>query len=619
MNQKDAASKPQDLAVTPSHLTALSICIIAVVVWTKILIAKYLSFGYFDWDFAFFAQATWNLLHGSQQSSIFGINFFGNHSNFIAYLCLPIYALSQHPLTLVLLKVLSYCLGAFVFYWIAKDEVSPVVAIILMILYLIYPPNIFGIIYEFDYESLGPVFLFSLFYFFKKNKFFPFILTAVVTMLIKENMPLIILAFGIYALFCKNKNKMQWGVLPILLGFSSFYLLTSVVIPHFAGGNPHPYLSHYQKFGNSPLKVILSIILNPFQIIPIMTTPFNINLLFDLFSPVVFFPFLSPQILFLTLPIILQHFLSISPTEHVIYYQYGMTSAPFIFLATLNTLAFINKKFSRLTFYILIILCIGLTSLSLKNYSATIVKRLDIRSSPLIPYEWKMVNEIPNDAPVIATLSYLAPLSTRAELYAFHKVYHEDYEGFVTPANVEYALVNLTDPWLNASFSGNPQKVSERLQKFFFHNSWSVEMAVQDVVLLHKNKPNGRKLVEVQSHSFDQEDEQPRLTIDHKIDLQTIQIEKGYGNLLPITFYWKAEEDITNRYIMTLGFRKNNNWAYVNSRNIGYTIYPTNVWKKREHVKEYYVYCLPTLDKGEYTIAISINKTTIEIGKITIH
>ena len=132
----------------------LGLCGVTFFAWSLLLSYKYVHFGYNDWDLAFFTQACWQLLHGSQFASITGINYFGDHSYFITLLILPFFALVPHPLTLVLLKLIAFIIAVYLFYKIAYDALGQETALVLMVLYIVFPANIFSVLYEFNPEVL---------------------------------------------------------------------------------------------------------------------------------------------------------------------------------------------------------------------------------------------------------------------------------------------------------------------------------------------------------------------------------------------------------------------------------------------------------------------------------
>src|SRR3989344_6983069 len=262
---------------------AYSLFFLALAGWTWFILLKYLRFEYWDWDLAFFSQATWNIMHGSQYSSLFYVNFFGNHANLIVYLILPFYAIFSHPLTLVFLKIASYLTGALILYHPAKEKLTAIPAVIIMLCYITYPPNLHAMNYEFDFETLSPLFLFLLYYFFVKNKFWPFLITSLTTILIKENMPLIIIAFGIYALFSKKKDKLRWAVIPFLLGAIGLYFLTAIFIPSMTNSTSYYYLTNYHDLGNTPFEILFTLITQPAKISILLFSAQKLHLLFEMF------------------------------------------------------------------------------------------------------------------------------------------------------------------------------------------------------------------------------------------------------------------------------------------------------------------------------------------------
>src|SRR3989338_8628133 len=167
---KTASSKSK-LQTNSSDIIALILCFFMFFLWSIILSFKYYNFGYYDWDLALYAQAMWNLSHGTPTSSLFGTNFWANHANYIAVALVPFYKIFPHPLTLITLKISSFALGGFLFYRIAKVPVGGLIANILLVIYFIFPANIFMLLHEFDFESLSIAIIFMAFYFQTKENF----------------------------------------------------------------------------------------------------------------------------------------------------------------------------------------------------------------------------------------------------------------------------------------------------------------------------------------------------------------------------------------------------------------------------------------------------------------
>jgi len=553
----------------------------------------------------------WSLCHGTTQTSLFGMSFLGNHAEYIAFLLVPIYFLFQHPLTLVFLKVFSFIVGTYVIYLYAKSKVNPVFGLILMFLFLTYPANIFALLYEFHFESLAVGLLVLLFYFFQSQRFFPFCVVMVLTALIKENMPPIIVAFGIFALFTK-REKGKWAWLPIVFGLLVFYLEMFIVTPFFRQGlgSANGYLGMYAEVGSSPGDIIKTFVFNPGKILSIVLQPYNLRFLFDLMGPLMFVPLLSPHILFLMTPVLLQHLLSTASTEQTIYYHYAATLAPFIFLAAIESFHFFRSRL-RPYFYPLILVMVVLSFVAnVFLYSGKIARKVKHFADRLDPVRWEMIAKIPRDAEVVATLSFLAELSQRPLAHSFLGVVQGAMTFTGRPLELSsaqsYALVDFNDPWVVEQVVASPSQVIPRISDFFLKEKWSVVDAVEDIVLF--KRPDGKlNLVETSRQPFLPGEIAARITIEENFQLLKFEIGQnrfGRPSVIPLTFYWKALRNIPDEYKMGLLLKKEEQTLDVRSRTIGYAIYPTNIWQEGEYIKEHFWLDLPDLESGDYSLYV---------------
>lgn len=480
---------------------ALGLCAVAFVVWCFLLFYKYAHFGYNDWDLAFFSQACWQLLHGSQYTSVTGINYFGDHSYFITFLTLPFFALAPHPLTLVVLKLLAYLVAAYLLYKISLEILGREIALVLMVLYIIFPANIFSILYEFNPESFAPPLLCWMFMAFQKQRWGAFFIASVLLMLIKENMALIVCAYGLYGLFSKDCPRPVAG-LSLFLGAFVFYILVFHLIPYYRQLPYHPFIVRYAylNLGHSTGEIVFNALTQPQKIVSAIFTNSNGRYILSLFGPLLYPVIFSWQVLFLASPILLQHLLSDNPSEHSIYYHYGSTIAPFIFLALMNTLRLCYQKFNRRIFNAILFLLILVSVLFLSFYSNRFIYKLNYHKDQLQAIRWDLVNAVPSKAGVVATFDYLAPLSLRKDLYVFHKVYDETFQNpaviklnelntgriFVLPNQVRYALIDFKDPWLQQSRKYWPQTTTDRIRAFLQEDNWQVIKSYGSIFLLKR-------------------------------------------------------------------------------------------------------------------------------------
>lgn len=609
-------------------LIAFILCLINFIIWGFLLTYKYYNFGFSDWDFALYAQTMWNVCHGSIYVSLFGTSFLANHANYIAFVLAPIYLIFAHPLILIYLKIFSLTAGAFIFYLIAAKKTSKLIAITLLILYLFHPPNIYMLLFEFDFESLAIGLLFLMYYFFINNKFVPFLITAFLACLCKENIPFIVMTFGVYAFFVKKGERLKWGGTTFLLGLLIFSISIFIIMPMLREQMTTKgsiYLSSYLNVFNHGSSIGERVAF----VLKLISDKTNQTYIINLFGPLLALAFLSPHILFLGSPILFQNLLAAPMSQHTIFYHYAATIVPFIFLASLESISFWKKRFKYKIFLPIIISAIIISSLvRVFNYTADWKAKISRWNDRLNPIRWAMIDQIPKNASIITNFNLLSQLSQRKNLYALYNVWI-DLNGFtgekkfIVPNHVDHALVDFGDPWMIGGMDANPQKTSQKLKELFIDHDWRVQQAVEEMVFLTKNTTTGIKLLEIQPQPFPKTPNENDISVDQTFDLQAVTINHNLssnGQLLPITFYWKANEEIKNQYALNLGIRKNNDWVYTHSRTIGYTIYPTSVWKKGDYIKEYYAYYLPVLEPGEYSIDISImNRTAKQPANLTLN
>ncbi|MBF0522347.1 MAG: DUF2079 domain-containing protein [Candidatus Omnitrophica bacterium] len=599
------SSKNQDLGLLSYDSFAKLICCLFFLAWFLIHAYRYFYFIYKDWDLAFFTQSMWQMSHGRQYASLFGTKLLANHSNFIAFLILPLFKIIPHPLTLISLKILCITLSGYILYIIAKERLSKGLSIIVMFLYFFYLPNMYGLLYEFDFESLAPLFLFLSYLYYTKNKLIPFYVCALILISIKENMPLIIIAFGIFALFQKGRNKITWGLVPIIAGLTSFYLFTSIVIPFFKGSSEHPYLSHYQALGSKTIMDIgKSFVTKPGSVAKIITQKMNINFLWNIFWPLAFLPLLKPAVLFIVLPIFLQHLLSSVLQEKMIFFYYVLSISPFLFIALVSSLELIKKRTRNWLFSIVILLLIAISAINFLKNNRRFIPRIFTTSihTQLNHKKWEIVQRIPADKSVIATFSFLPALSSRDHLYSFHRIIRNKPH---VSDNVDYALIDFNDRGFFYGLYLQPKKMSLRVRDFVQRNNFSVIDSADSVVLFGSNQKNPKKLVEIFPSKLSEETAGggaftlEKAYIDE--ELSDTRLNRFF------CFFWLSHtQKISSNYQMLFVLKKNNAPIFLQRRMIGYAIYPTSCWEKGDYVKEYYNLILPPLKKGDYTLEVVI-------------
>lgn len=482
----------------------LRILFVLFITFLVLLLSRYYFFGYLDWDLAFFNQASWQLVHGEQFVSLVGINYFGDHSYFIHFLILPFYYLFPTPVTLIILKLVAFFVAAYFIYKAADERLGKGPALGVMLLYLFLPGNLFALCYEFNPEAFAPPFLVLMFLALHNKNVRLMLLWAIPLILIKENMLLVAAGFGIRAIFISQRSERILCIIFTLACLAVFGYFTTVLIPSFRGLEHHAFTVRYAWMGNSMQDILLKPFTAPHTFLRILFSSLNVAYFMHLFSYLLIPALFSPLAIVTMLPLLLQHMLSGSIPEHLIFFHYVPAMAPFIVFAFIETLAKLSKHDKLARYVPVLVLGLLIAALPvLYSYRTAMLQRWPIMNPYQSAKVWKLINTIPSDTPVLSTFRFLAPLSSRKEIYSFHMLFSDKFhkqdnmqqselntnQAFVLPQRVSYALLDLDDPWYVAAMRVHKSGEIERIEAFFQDPSWQVIKSAGNVVLIQRIAP----------------------------------------------------------------------------------------------------------------------------------
>ncbi len=590
---------------------ALIVAGAAYLFWTIFLVYKYLNFGFYDWDLALSAQTLWSLGHGSMTPSLMGMNFLANHAEYIAFVLAPLYKILPSPLTLLQLKVLTFVGSSLILYRLSREAIGVPAALLIMLFYLLHPSTIFSLIYEFHFESLAIILLLLMFYFFRQKRLWPFYLTMVLASTVKENIPPVIAAFGIFALLSRDRDRRLWAAVPLIYGLFVTFVSLFVVIPLARRGldSANQYLFLYQHMGNTP-KEIFAQALNPIRIYEILSQKKNLEFVVDVFAPLGYAPFLSPIHLLISLPILLQVFLSSKSSHfHNIYYHFASTAVPFVFLAFIYTLRSIQMKIRPWLFGLLLLVLSFNFAVSLRRHAGHIKGLCLELIRPENKLRREMIRKIPPDAGVLTSLEYDDPLVNRRGLYSILNVARGmnglSGKPWRFPSDLTYAMIDLEDDFLD----GEMRKNHQRIVDFFDQHDWTILEAMDTHVLLTLlPNPKGPRFRDIVRHSAQpllKEQSQNDIRIGAKLQLLKIEMPEDmacWKERIPLRIHWKALADIQTDIDMVFNVLANNQEVYSMKRRIGYTLHPTSTWRHGEYITEEYWLPIPNLKAADYTI-----------------
>lgn len=125
---------------------------------------RYLAFYTNAWDIGILQQSLWTASHDHRlfyyTAELFwnsSGSFLGVHWSPILFLFVPVYAVFPSPLTLMVLQSAALGGSAFPLFALARRRIHPTIALAIAALYLVSPPLLGGILYDFHVEAFVPI------------------------------------------------------------------------------------------------------------------------------------------------------------------------------------------------------------------------------------------------------------------------------------------------------------------------------------------------------------------------------------------------------------------------------------------------------------------------------
>ncbi len=334
----------------------LALIIVAyVALFFPLAVRCYDVFGYDSGGTAVFNNMMWWTIHGkpffiaslvSDQATKPLSNLAYHAAYFWAFL-VPFYALAPRPETLMLLQSLALGLAAVPMYLVARKVLQDEWASVLLATAFIFlPPVVSQNLNQVMKPSFLPVFLIFAFYFFIERKFGLFMLLAALSSMNRENVPLAISMFGVWALV--ERRSWKWIVTPAVFGAVYFWFVTFIAMPYFRQGEPWHVARMFGYLGANQNEIFKNAVLHPGLLLSHLLGPDKIEYLVQLTQPMGWIlPFLSPASL-VALPDLILNLLSVNTALRVIGWHYNMTTGTALFVSCIFGLRKLDQWLQRL-------------------------------------------------------------------------------------------------------------------------------------------------------------------------------------------------------------------------------------------------------------------------------
>ena len=262
------------------------------------------------------------------------LNYLSVHFAPLIYVVAIPFKIWPYGETLIILNFLLMISAAIPMYKLALTcQGDKRFALFVAVLFLWYPTFQYLVLYEFGILRFSiPIILWMLYFWEKRNMvyYYLFVLLAV---LVREEVGLTIMMFGIYLLIVEKQRRA--GLITAFIGIMAFTIITQTVMPSLRGGEGYHHIAigSFSTFGNSFGEIIINTIKNPLLVLKTILQPIKLANVFMLFLPLLFIPLLAPAVLIAILANLGVGLISRSHL-HISYMLFYLSpSIPFIFYA----------------------------------------------------------------------------------------------------------------------------------------------------------------------------------------------------------------------------------------------------------------------------------------------
>ncbi len=592
-------------------------------------LVKLAAHGYNALDLAIFAQVIDKTAHG--QLFGFGIHphlYFGDHIDISLLLFVPFWKLLPYAGTLLILQTVILAFGIWPLWLLAKER-RPLFRLGIVWVYLgtVLVHNIAA--FEFHTLSLIVPLLLTAAFGYAQRRFRLFALALLATLLVREDMGLVVAGFGLLALV--ERRSWRWSI-PFLV-FGTGWFFAGIYLTGIFNNDHYKFLAYYSWLGSSVPEIAKNAVLHPWLLAVRLFAPQNI--LFAVASILLFagLPLLGWKKLLPAFPFALALFFTgFGGDEITLRTHYMAVFVPFLLWASIEGLRHIQEQGlpigKRLFDHPAALAWLALAGTTLYGFftlspfgPSGISSLIKAYRESTVAVENALIAAIPDDAAVAASYSVLPDLANRKELYSLHYA----FAGKRQLSSLPYALPEDTD-WLlydardylayTAQWNGQEKLTGgdDRLRALLRERNFGLVSFDDSLLLFRRNAPGLPALYEVGTEVEGRMvAKQPGANMqllalagqDRELTTESRLFNETTRTFLPITLSWsvvRRDEQPFELQFQLVDSQKH--LVYKRRYPVAYGLFPTPEWKAGEPVTVRYRFLIPKLPKGTYTVQI---------------
>ena len=442
---------------------ALVLVVLYAVVFGSLALMRHWAFHSMALDLSVFDQVLWNTVHGRFMESTLSLercdphSFVLDHFSPALLLIVPFYVLIPRPETLIVFQTVALAFGAWPVYLLARHFLQrSEERLVWIAVYILSAPLAWVTFFDFHEITLAVLPLGLAMYFLATRRTLPLLLSLGASFLVKEELPLIAIGFGLALL---AQRRWRLGVFVIVASVVVFLVTLRVIIPAFAGGAPYQYLGRYASLGADEFEIARTLVLDPLRVLRVLLTGelgAKVVFVLTLFAPGLFLALRSKWALVPSLIPLGYLLLSDYPGEHTHHNQYGAPLIPLALGSSILGFAAVPQR-GRLRRWLTSAALLAATVLSVVFGAIPLTPDFSdafVRGNPdRAPSEGSiLVREPRYDAflPVVAAIPSDASISSQDFLTTQVPERRFNYHlNRLNPCGAEYVILDYADPTVN--------------------------------------------------------------------------------------------------------------------------------------------------------------------------
>lgn len=403
-------------------------------------VMRHYSYSTSNYDFGIFTQMFESMRKTGLPTTTLERNrelsHFAVHFSPIYYLILPGYMIFQSPEYLLVMQAALIAAGLFPLLGICRRlNLSGKVTAAILTVYALMPAMTNTQFYDFHENAFLPVMILCTCYFMVREKTLPMFGFALLTLCVKEDAAIYIIAIALY-MIVGRKNYLKGALMLIMSGV--YFVAVTSVMSAFGEGIMSGRLDNYYPANadKSFATVIKTCFTGISYFIAQVFTKDKIIFIIYMLAPILFAPLLSKKIstLLLLVPMVVINLMPSWPYQYDIGFQYAFGPAALIIFAAALSFKEMKPKTRRMALMLSLCVCVvfaaQLTANKCVNYSKSARN-----GAAVFKATTECINSIPEDASVTATTFFTPWLYRHETVFMAPYTSEENYR-------TEYVLID---------------------------------------------------------------------------------------------------------------------------------------------------------------------------------